>query len=84
MTAVATRRTRPVGIAAALVAFLLATAALWLGGASSAWAATDDTYDRFDIEYTVGTDGVTHVKETITSVRPEFGPARTRPRAGDP
>jgi len=60
-----TSRTPAVRFAAVLVAVLAATASLWLS-APLAVAATADTYDRFDIAYTVGTDGVTHVKETMT------------------
>lgn len=52
--------------AAVLLAFLAATASFWLWVGPQAHAATADTYDRYDIVYTVGTDGVTHVEETLT------------------
>lgn len=60
-----TTRTTAARLAAAVVAVLAATASLLLS-APLAVAASADTYDRFDLAYTVGTDGVAHVKETIT------------------
>ncbi|QIK73251.1 DUF2207 domain-containing protein [Propioniciclava coleopterorum] len=56
-------RRRRVGLATALGALL--TVALWWLGPASAVAA-DDSFDRWDVRYTVTHDGTLQVRETIT------------------
>jgi len=62
MRAIRTRFARPASWLGALV---LALSMVALGPALPALAATPDTFDRFDVDYVVGTDGVAHVTETI-------------------
>ena len=52
-------------LASWLGALVLALSMVALGPALPALAATPDTFDRFDVDYVVGTDGVAHVTETI-------------------
>lgn len=60
--------------AAALASVLVGLlAVVALGG--PAHAASDDSYDTFNVAYVVGTDGVTHVTETFTY---NFSPSSLR------
>lgn len=49
----------------ALLAALIVAGLGLVAGAAPAQAASEDVFDRFDVVYTVGTDGVLHVQETI-------------------